>query len=363
MNQQSRYKSLDFLRGTAVLLVIIEHFFHGYVESHFCWTGVDLFFVLSGFFVSGILFREYSQHNTMHGGRFFVRRVFKIWPLFYTAFVIEFLYFCVKHRPPSTAQSLAELFFVQNYFQGFMQVTWSLGIEEQFYLLVAIILPLLAHFNKVNWIVPACMLVMVTALALRILNYFSLPQYQPYPHHYALQLRADSLAAGVLISWYYHFKHQEFKSWVTSHTALLFYLSTIFLLPAFIFSYKDPRIFTLGFTSVWLGYSCIVVLFVFLPGTKPFWSAVFNKNKFMLAIAWVGFYSYAIYLFHSFIGPGIVSNFRRYVWPNAPTFVQFLIFLSADIIFGFLVSNAIEQPVLTWRNRVFPPKERKPAQL
>src|SRR5215813_8261936 len=160
MSQQTRYKSLDFLRGIAVLLVIIEHFFHGYVETHFCWTGVDLFFVLSGFFVSGILFREYSQRNTMHGGRFFVRRIFKIWPLFYTAFLIEFLYFYVKHRPPSTAHSLAELFFIQNYFQGFMQVTWSLGIEEQFYLLVAFLLPLLARVNKVNWIVPTCILVM-----------------------------------------------------------------------------------------------------------------------------------------------------------------------------------------------------------
>jgi len=88
--------------------------------------------------------------------------------------------------------------------------------------------------------------------------------------------------------------------------------------------------------------------------------SLFNKNKVMLAAAGVGFYSYGIYLFHFFIGPGAVSNFRRCVWPNAPTFVQFLIFLSADIMFGFLISSVIEQPVLRWRNRVFPPKERKP---
>jgi len=257
---------------------------------------------------AGSLFRVYCSESTPSMAQCMTDVslfAFKIWPLFYTAFLIEFLYFHVKHRPPSTSQTLAELFFVQNYFQGFMQVTWSLGIEEQFYLLVAIILRLLARFNKVNWIVLVCILVMITTLAFRILNYFSLPQYQPYPHHYALQLRADSRAAGVLISWYYHFKHQEFKSWVYTHIELLFFLSAIFLLPAFIFSYMDPWIFTLGFTSVWLGYSGIVVLLIFLPGTKPFWSAVFNKNKFMLAIAWVGFYSYAIYLFHSFVGPGL----------------------------------------------------------
>jgi len=359
MEQQTRYKSLDFLRGIAVLMVIVQHFFHGYVQTHFFWTGVDLFFVLSGFFVSGILFREYFQNRTMHGGRFFVRRVFKIWPLFYMAFLIQIVYFNLKHSPPSTPQSLAELFFVQNYFQGFMQVTWSLGIEEQFYLLVAVLLPFLARFRKVNWIVPACILLMITTISLRIVNYFSFPQYLSNPHHDALQFRADSLAAGVMVSWYYHFHHEKFKSWVTNHRTLLFFLSIIFLLPSFIFHYSDPRIFTVSFTSVWFAYSGIVSLLIFLPGTKPFWWSFFNKNKLILAIAWIGFYSYAIYLFHVFIGFGAVSNFERHIWPNPPIYLRFLIFLLAHIVFGFLMSKLIEQPVLRWRNRVFPPKEKK----
>ena len=363
MKQQIRYKSLDFLRGVAVLLVIAGHFFHGYIETHFFWTGVDLFFVLSGFFVSGILFREYFQHNTMHGGRFFIRRVFKIWPLFYTAFLIEFVYLNLKHRPPSTSQSMAELFFVQNYVVGFMQVTWSLAIEEQFYLLIAILLPLIVLFKKTKWIVPGCIAVMIMSLTLRVINYFSYPHYQPYIHHYPLQFRADSLAAGIIISWYYHFRREKFHRWAVRNAALLFLLSVVFLAPAFALPYTNPCIFTAGFTSVWLGFSGIVVLFIFLPSEKPFWSSLFNENKLMLTVSWVGFYSYAIYLFHFFIGPAAASNFRRYIWAKPPEVLEFVIFLCADVIFGFLISNLIEQPVLRWRNRIFPSKEKRANQL
>ncbi len=54
-------KSFDFLRGIAVLLVMTAHGLPGYLSTHVGWTGVNLFFVLSGFFVSGILFREYRE--------------------------------------------------------------------------------------------------------------------------------------------------------------------------------------------------------------------------------------------------------------------------------------------------------------
>jgi len=353
-----RFKSLDFLRGVAVLLVITNHFFPGYVSTHVFWTGVDLFFVLSGFFVSGILFREKVKRGTMHAGRFFMRRVFKIWPLFYTAFIIQFLYLHIKHRPPPPSQVTSELFFVQNYRPGFMQVTWSLGIEEQFYVLVAILLPLIARFGKIKWIASGCILVMILSLGLRIIHYSFFPRYNPYTHQYPLQFRADSLSAGVLISYYYHFHFEKFKQWVSRKAVWLFCLPIIFLLPVFIFPYSSKWILTIGFTTTWLAYAAIVMLLAILPLDKGRWNYFFNENRLALSVAWVGFYSYAIYLFHFFIGPGILNNFRRYVWTRPPLFIQFVIFLLADILFGYIISRLIEQPVLRWRNRVFPSKDR-----
>ena len=200
MNQKRRYKSLDVLRGIAVLLVMVGHFLPGYFSTHIGWTGVDLFFVLSGFFVSGILFKEYIKKGKMHGGRFFIRRIFKIWPLFYTSFFIHLAYFHIKHDPPSFPKVVTELLFLQDYFRGFMGVTWSLGIEEQFYLLVAILLPMSTFYGKIKWIVPSCIVIIIMCPALRIIHYLSFSQYSPLAYHYPLHLRADALSAGVLIS-------------------------------------------------------------------------------------------------------------------------------------------------------------------
>src|SRR6185295_15310789 len=90
-----RDPGLDVLRGVAVLLVLFRHFDTPPEElmhpvravvmwlNRVGWIGVDLFFVLSGFLVSGLLFEEYERHGTLRVGRFLVRRGFKIYPGFY----------------------------------------------------------------------------------------------------------------------------------------------------------------------------------------------------------------------------------------------------------------------------------------
>jgi peptidoglycan/LPS O-acetylase OafA/YrhL len=79
----------------------------------------------------------------------------------------------------------------------------------------------------------------------------------------------------------------------------------------------------------------IVMLFIFLLVVSSFCHSVFIKNKLMLAMAWVGVYSYAIYLFHFFVGPGAVNSFQRHVRANAPLFVRFMVFTAAGVFFGF----------------------------
>lgn len=202
---KKRYSSLDFLRGIAALLVMTGHILPGYFSTHVGWSGVDLFFVLSGFFVSGILFNEYKSSGTIKPLRFLVRRGLKIWPLFYTALFMQLIYLFLKGWTPGTKNILAELFFMQDYFQGFLIVTWSLGIEEQFYLILALLTPFIFPRFGVNYVVPVCILVMVFCLVVRIINFRLNPGYDPYHHFLPLHLRADSLCSGILIAWYYHF--------------------------------------------------------------------------------------------------------------------------------------------------------------
>jgi peptidoglycan/LPS O-acetylase OafA/YrhL len=108
---------LDFVRGIAILLVIFYHFRKPstgiWLLDGFNWVlntggghGVDLFFVLSGFLVGGLLLKEYKETHALKPGRFLLRRMFKIWPPFY--FLLLFHLFSGHHK--------ASGFFWQNVF-------------------------------------------------------------------------------------------------------------------------------------------------------------------------------------------------------------------------------------------------------
>ncbi len=105
------------------------------------WIGVDLFFVLSGFLVSGLLFREYGRLGEVHAGRFLVRRGLRIYPAFY-AFLLST---AIATGTIGTRQFVAEAAFVQNYIPGLWDHTWSLAVEEHFYFLLALVVAALVR--------------------------------------------------------------------------------------------------------------------------------------------------------------------------------------------------------------------------
>ena len=133
-----RLSQVDCLRAVAVLLVLGAHFQPPKPEDtgalvavltrtwmYGGWTGVDLFFVLSGFLVSGLLFREYQETGAVRPGRFLLRRGFKIYPAFYTMAIPILLLAQAPAR-----QVVSELFLVQNYLlPNFFGYTWTLAVE------------------------------------------------------------------------------------------------------------------------------------------------------------------------------------------------------------------------------------------
>jgi peptidoglycan/LPS O-acetylase OafA/YrhL len=347
----NRNKNLDFLRGMAILLVMAGHFLPGYFSTHIGWSGVDLFFVLSGFFVSGILFREFKKNGSIKPMRFLLRRGLKIWPLFYASILIQLCYLYFNNIHYEAWRILNEVFFIQNYFPGFIGVTWSLGVEEQFYILVAICFTLLFNYmqNGKN-VIAICIVVFLTCLLLRFISYNPHAGYNPFKVFYPLHLRADSLCGGILISWFYHFKKEELQRWVNKNRGVIIIAAILFLSPLAIFSFKSGVIHTVGFSLVYLGYGFVVLLALFPRMEVP---ATYFRILLNI-VAWVGFYSYAIYLFHIFIGYGVVNNFRRLTGISGFVPLELLIFIAGNIIFGWLISKLIEQPVLRWRDRVFP---------
>ena len=99
-----RNLGLDLLRLVAVLLVIVRHV-HNSEENHLIfqllevggWVGVDLFFVISGFLISFLLFKEFATTQTMNLGRFLIRRAFKIYPPFWLVTFFSVLMLSLIH--------------------------------------------------------------------------------------------------------------------------------------------------------------------------------------------------------------------------------------------------------------------------
>src|SRR5215467_8083941 len=109
-----RTLELDILRGFAVLMVMGAH-----VQAYPIWSsiggfGVDLFYVLSGFLISNLLFREYLETGTVRLARFWVRRALKLYPSFYLMMVATMVY-CVVWHVRQTPRSIAgEFSLTQN---------------------------------------------------------------------------------------------------------------------------------------------------------------------------------------------------------------------------------------------------------
>src|SRR5437867_325406 len=140
--EPKRMLQLDVLRAIAVLLVIGAHFPHfpetlpqpivfvGTMFRRNGWIGVPLFFVLSGFLISGLLFREYMKYRHIDYPRFFVRRGLKIYPAFYVLIAVSVAIALWNGKGVEGKPLLSEVVFIQNYcWPSMWPHTWSLAIE------------------------------------------------------------------------------------------------------------------------------------------------------------------------------------------------------------------------------------------
>jgi peptidoglycan/LPS O-acetylase OafA/YrhL len=146
--------ALDFLRSCAILMVAAFHFTRdaylpfGGIENavsrlpfvRYGWAGVDLFFVLSGYLIGRQLWREMDRTGTVRVTRFVLRRGFRIWPLYFAVFAFGVVAVGRSGSPP--LNWWANLTFLSNYFPHLDMVpgSWSLCVEEQFYILVPLLL-------------------------------------------------------------------------------------------------------------------------------------------------------------------------------------------------------------------------------
>jgi peptidoglycan/LPS O-acetylase OafA/YrhL len=350
--KRQRTAELDVLRGFAILLVMGVHVQAYPIWSTFGGFGVDLFFVLSGFLISNLLFKEYRESHRIVLMRFFLRRALKLYPSFYFLLAGTLIYCRWWHVPVTGRAVLGELTLTQNYLGAIWGHTWSLAVEEHFYLLLPIALFLMMKIRPDSdnpfRPVPYVFLVVATCcLALRIWNGVS---YRPYNHHVHFEpshLRFDSLLFGVLLSYLHNFRGDVLRKVMSPPWRLpISFLGIVALAPMLILESTHPFVYTFGFTLLYIGFGILLLLAIYKekPGPRP--------GIVIRAIGAMGVYSYTVYLWHVPLAMVFTALAVRFNMVNQ--YALHAVYLAASIITGIAASKLVEIPVLKIRERLFP---------
>src|SRR5579871_2788005 len=257
-----RNKRLDLLRGIAILLVMGVHVPAFPTWVRIGWLGVDLFFVLSGFLISNLLFAEYRKSGTISVKRFYLRRAFKLYPSFYLLILGTIVFSMFTNRELQPVHVIGELVFVQNYMGGLWGHTWSLAVEEHFYLILPLLILWMTRRSESEPFRQLPMFFAIAAVAclgLRIITSEMLPfshaaQFEPS------HLRFDSLFFGVLLAYCQNFRSAVIVFWTSRCRKLLFFISFFAILPSLILPYSNRFVYTLGFSLAYVSFGGLLLL-------------------------------------------------------------------------------------------------------
>jgi peptidoglycan/LPS O-acetylase OafA/YrhL len=332
-----RIPQLDAVRGLAILVVMFHNISPKYPLFHLDklfsdgWMGVDLFFVLSGLLITSILLD--TKQSAGYFKNFYVRRCLRIWPLYYSLLffmfvVVRFLNASEYHVVVQTSSPWwAFPLFLQNFLlpistnaAGPLGVTWSLAIEEQFYL----VWPLLVRF---------CSFVQLRRLALAELCVSPALRYYLSLHHVELYTnifcRLDGLMAGALLALLV--RSENFTASKLLKRAWLLLLITAPL--AFLTEAFHERWITFSFTA--LASAAFIYVSVF---SERKWLQTVMTNRFLV---YTGTISYGLYLLHKIpFGMVQVLHLDRHPHLTLP------IILAASYVLAALSWNLLEKPFL-----------------
>lgn len=316
---RTSYPALDGLRAIAVLLVFFQH----YLKLPWGWTGVDIFFVLSGFLITGILFD--TRNNRYRARTFYIRRTLRIFPLYYAVilgllvtwpivrwhfswgwlawptYVGNFARFVHPYAPLSPLQQLADFqptgTFLGDTVKLFLGHFWSLCIEEQFYFVWPWLVFWINDRRKLLWV---CGAMLPIELLLRLFAQQHAPAWMLGNEllYRVTFFRLDSLLLGGLVALALRGPAREallrWASRVLAVVVTAFIVIAIFapsLRPWFSDQAHPDSLFTWRLTVI----DCLAALVV-LSAVRP--DTLVFRFLHIYPLRWLGRISYGFYVLH-----------------------------------------------------------------
>ena len=348
-----RVSELDGLRGLAIALILWHHLVERFLPAGresilgwlragtgLSWCGVDLFFVLSGYFIGGILIDRRGSPRLARV--FYLRRAARILPLYYLTLAAVFAAFlCGWPGSYHLFSPWIYGLFLTNFALAAAQVwdwlplsvLWSLAVEEQFYLAAPWVVRAMTP-ARLPWLLAGLALLAWAGRAALLLFF----PHGNFAAHVLMPFRMDALALGALVAWAMrHPEAQPFFFRLGRHWrgclagTLAAFAAMAVLRPA----ESSPFLCLAGYTLLAAGFALIIAI---VAGARP---AGLNRLLAAAPLAHLGRHSYFVYLWHALLGAGII----RYL--GGASFV--LNSLSAAAIIALAIAATWGAAALSWR--------------
>ena len=301
------------------------------------WIGVNLFFTLSGFIITRLLLREELQYGRIDWSAFWVRRILRIWPLYYLIFLIGFLGLPFSDRIHGIGLSSPQMpwfgLFLGNWSMihfgpigsDILSILWSVCVEEQFYIFIPMVIAILG--TRGRWIFA------ISGILIAILQRISLARsgVEQYQITYNSVAQMDSILAGVLLA--LALNHEPIRNTIVHLTrkylVWLILPVTLFLITRNHLGHEIVLRQVVDPVAIWL---VAVVWIMVAAAGSPRFSRILSWPAFVGA----GKISYGLYMWHeillSLFGSGFIT-------------------LAAVILTAWLSYEFLEKPVLRYKRR------------
>ena len=338
-----RNLSLDLLRAIAILMVFTGHTVLSFGSPNslaplqFGGTGVDLFFVLSGWLIGYQLFNELKRHGNIEVNRFWVRRWMRTLPAYYCVLIFTIVQNLITNDNFSIPWNY--FVFLQNYAETMptFTVSWSLCVEEQFYLAIAPLIVFLAKMKNFHRTVLLITLMLLPTIFRELELYQNLKE---------THVRWDCCIMGILLA-NISFTYPKFWQRLVARGPKLAIITLCIYLSFYYFRWFPNELIS--------DPSKLLLAFIF--GSWVLWANAKNISFGFLTdkfIYYISTRSYAIYLVH----PDALAVTKRLLVGEYFIFYYMFAFVLSCFAAEFLY-RLIEQPIMQMRSKFGFSKSRK----